>query len=57
MLYGLYEFAYLVYAAAVRGGPAAPLVAVDGTQVPVLVGPFIPYGNSVFLEVAYVGAA
>ena len=47
----------LVDVAAVVVGPRAPLVAVDVSQVAVLVGPFVPYPHSVLLQVAHVGVA
>ena len=45
----------LVDAPAVRGGPAAPLMAVDRPQVPVFVRPFVPDGHAVVLEILDVG--
>ena len=42
----------LVYAAAVGCFPAAPLVAVDRAQVTVFIGPLIPDGDLVVVQVA-----
>ncbi len=37
--------------------PAPPLGTVDGAEVAVLIGPLIPDGDFVFLEIAHVGVA
>ena len=55
--YQVYDIAQLVYAPAVGGRIAAPLVAVHGAEVSVLVGPFIPDGNLVVLKVFDIGVA
>ena len=55
VLYGLHGLAYLVDVAAVVVGPRPPLVAVDMAEVAVFVGPFVPYSDTVFLEIAGVG--
>ena len=39
------------------GFPAAPLLAVDRTQLAVFIRPVIPDGDAVFLEVSNVSAA
>lgn len=43
--------------AAVGGGPAAPLVAVDGAEVPIGIRPFVPDFDAVLAEVGNVGIA
>ncbi|MNR33628.1 hypothetical protein D3C85_1513130 [compost metagenome] len=40
--------------AAIRGGPAAPLDAVDRSQVAVGVGPFVPDGDALVLHPLHV---
>ena len=47
----------LIEMAAVMGRPGAPLVAVDRAEVAVLVGPFIPDVDAVFLEIGDIGVA
>ena len=47
----------LVDAAPVGGFPTAPLVAVHGPQVAVLIGPFVPDGHLVVVQVADIGVA
>ena len=47
----------LVDVFAIRRRPAAPLVAVDRAQVAVGVGPLVPDGDAVFLQVGDVGRA
>lgn len=47
----------LVDRAAVGCRPGAPLVAIDRAKVTVLVGPFVPDGDPVILEVLDVGVA
>ena len=36
---------------AVRRGPTAPLLAIDGAKVAILIGPFIPDRNAVLLQI------
>ena len=52
---GFHHLRELVYAAAVRGGPGAPLVPVDGAQIAVGIGPFVPDGDAVVLEELHIG--
>ena len=47
----------LVDGASVRGGPTAPLAAVDGAEFTCRVGPFIPDRDAVVAQVADVGVA
>src|SRR5215470_16850692 len=47
----------LIDAAAVRRRPRAPLVAVDRTEIAVLVGPFIPDAHAVLVEIFDIGIA
>ena len=47
----------LVDQAAIRGFPAAPLLAVDRPEVAVFVGPLVPDADAVRLEVGDVGIA
>ena len=47
----------LVDAAAVRRRPGAPLLAVDRAEIAVLVGPFVPDGDAVLVEIFDVGFA
>ena len=47
----------LVVGASVRSFPGAPLLAVDGTEVAVRVGPFVPDRNAMRLEIGDVGVA
>lgn len=37
--------------------PMPPLGAIDGTEVPIFICPFVPNGNAVFLEVSDIGIA
>ena len=53
----LYHVANLVDGAAFVVGPRAPLLAVDGTKVAVLVGPFVPDAHPVGLQIGYVCVA
>ena len=53
----VYDRGQLIYAPSVRGRPAAPLVAVNRPEVTVGIGPFIPYGHIVVVEVFYVGVS
>ena len=56
-LYLVYQLCYLVDAVAVGAGPRAPLLAVHGSEVAVAVGPFVPDGNTVVVQILYVGVA
>jgi len=47
----------LVDHAAIGGGPAAPLFTIDGSEVAILVGPVVPDGNAIVLEIADIGVA
>ncbi|MNE28858.1 hypothetical protein D3C80_1223160 [compost metagenome] len=47
----------LVDALAVRRGPGAPLLAIDGAEVAVLVGPFVPDADAVVFQPADIGLA
>ena len=47
----------LIDAAAVRRRPRAPLVAVDWTEVTVLVGPWVPDAHAVLVEIFDIGVA
>ncbi len=49
------HLADLVDAAAVCRRPGAPLVTVDGTEIAVLVGPFVPDRHLVLVQVADIG--
>lgn len=53
----VHDLAQLVDRAAVRSRPGAPLVAIDRTKIAVLVGPFVPDGDTVVLEILDVGVA
>ena len=53
----LHQVLDLVDVAAVGCGPAAPLDAVDGAEVAVLVGPLVPDRHAVVVQVLDVGAA
>lgn len=48
---------YLVYRAPTVVGPRPPLVAIDRTEVAVLVGPLVPDAHAVVLKPAHVGVA
>ena len=45
----------LIDVATVWGRPTAPLVSVHMSQISVLIGPFVPNGHSVFMQVTQVG--
>ena len=47
----------LVYDRAVGAAPGTPLRAIDGTQFALLVGPFVPDGNAVVLQITDVRVA
>jgi hypothetical protein len=47
----------LVDRAAIGRGPAAPLVAVDGAEIAVFIGPFVPDADAVVVQVFDVGVA
>jgi len=51
------DLADLVDNLPVRPGPRAPLLAIDGAEITVLVGPFVPDADSVVLQIADVGIA
>ena len=51
----IHHLSQLVYAAAVGGRPGAPLVAVYRSQFSVFVGPLVPNGDPVLLQVTHVG--
>ena len=53
----LHQLGNLVGVGAVGVGPTTPLVAVDRTEVAVLIGPFVPNPHAVVLEVLDVGIA
>ena len=57
MLDEVYDVGYLVDSAAVVVGPRPPLMAIDRTKVAVLVGPFVPDGNLIVVQVLNVGVA
>ena len=52
----VYHILYLVNDTSVVVGPRAPLVTIDGSQLAVLVGPFVPDVDIVLLQVLDVGA-
>lgn len=52
----LQYFLDLIDVLTVRGWPGTPLVSVDGTEVPVLIRPGIPYRNAVLFEILDIGA-
>ncbi len=54
---GVHEAGDLVDGRAVLGLPGAPLLSVDGAELAVFVGPFVPDADAVFLEVGDVGVA
>ena len=56
-LYLVDKLCYLVDAVAVGTAPRAPLLAVHGSEVAVGVGPLVPDGNTVVVQVLYVGVA
>ena len=56
-LYLLDELGDLVDMAAVGATPRAPLAAVDGTEVAVGVGPFVPDGHLVVVKILDIGVA
>ena len=56
-LYLLYQLRDLVDATAVGTAPRAPLFAVHGSEVAVGVGPLVPDGYAVVVQVFYVGVA
>ena len=47
----------LVNDSAILGFPFPPLLAIDRSEVSILIGPFVPNPNAVFLEVAHVGVS
>ena len=53
----IHHLCELVDGSAVWCRPGAPLVAIDRTKIAVLVGPFVPDGDTVVLEVLDVGVA
>lgn len=55
LLQGAHHFADLVNVPAVGGFPVTPLRSVNWPQVARFIGPFIPYADSVFLQIFYVG--
>ena len=42
---------HLVDDTSIFGFPTAPLFSINGTQIPVFIGPFVPYSDTVFLEI------
>ena len=52
---GLDDAGDLIDVAAAWSRPGAPLVAVDGAQIPIPVGPLVPDAHSVFIQVGDVG--
>ena len=52
-----FDFGELVDNAAAPVGPRAPLPAIDGAELAVFVGPFVPDAHTVVLEVLNVGVA
>ena len=57
VFYGLDDLAYLVDVSALVVGPRAPLIAVYVSEVAIFVGPLVPYSDTIFLQVFYVGVA
>ena len=53
---GLYSLCDLIDGA-VGAFPGDPLFAVDGAEVAVFVGPFVPDAHAVFLQIAHIGVA
>lgn len=51
------ELCDLVDMAAIGRRPRAPLCAVDRAELTLGIGPFVPDGHAVFLQIAHVGAA
>ena len=47
----------LIHVSSVRGRPGTPLITVDGSEVAVSVGPFIPDGDAVLMQPGDVGVA
>ena len=57
VLEAAHQLGDLVHDAAVGGFPAPPLFTVDRPEVAVLVSPFVPDADAVFLQVSDVGVA
>jgi hypothetical protein len=57
VLQAVNELRDLVDFASLRSLPVTPLLAIDGTEITVPVGPFIPDADAVLLQVADVGVA
>ena len=53
----VYQLAYLVHLAAVLRAPAAPLMAIDGTQLAVGASPFVPDSHFVVMQILHIGVA
>lgn len=53
--YGLDHFVDLIYGAPVRFSPIGPLGSVHSAQVTFFVGPLVPNGDFVVIQVLYVG--
>ena len=53
----LHHLRHLVDLAAVARGPRAPLLAVDGAEFAFGVGPFVPDGDAVLVQVLRIGFA
>ena len=49
------DLLYLVHGAAVGHGPRTPLLAIDGPQISIFVGPCVPNADPILLEVSDVG--
>jgi hypothetical protein len=47
----------LIVCPPVRSLPAAPLLSINGTQIAVRIGPFVPDGDAVRLEVGDIGVS
>ena len=57
MLDEFHHIGYLVDGAAVVIGPRTPLVSIHGPEVAVLIGPLVPDGHLIIVEVLDVGVA
>lgn len=57
MLDEVYDIGYLVDGSAVIVGPRTPLMAIDRAKVAIFVGPLVPDGYTVVVEVFYVRVA
>jgi hypothetical protein len=57
VLQAIHQLADLVNQALIGGFPAPPLLAIDRAEIAIFIGPFVPYADTICLQIVDVGVA